>query len=329
MSVYSCLVTGGAGFIGSHLVDGLLAAGHQVRVLDDLSAGSETNLARHRGTLRLMRGDLRDRDAVRAAMAGVEVVFHLAAISSVQRSIVDPVESIDVNVRGAMQVLQVAHESGVRRVVVASSAAVYGDSTALPLAETLTPRPLSPYAVHKLACEHLCQVFTQMYGLETVALRYFNVYGARQRPDAEYAAAIPRFAERLRHNEAPSIYGDGEQTRDFIHVADVVRANLLAAEVPAANGQVMNIASGQGVSVNDVVRTLRELTGATVAPRYEAPQIGDIRESVADITLARRLLGFTPTVSLREGLAELLSAPRTERQVRTDDAGDDDNRWEC
>ncbi|HEY7975766.1 MAG TPA: NAD-dependent epimerase/dehydratase family protein, partial [Ktedonobacterales bacterium] len=263
-----CLVTGGAGFIGSHLVDGLLAAGYPVRVLDDLSTGDEANLRRHRGALKILRGDLRDRDAVRAAMAGVEVVFHLAAISSVQRSIVDPVESIDVNVRGAMQVLQVAQESGVRRVIIASSAAVYGDSDALPLAESAPPNPLSPYAVHKLACEHLCRVFAQMYGLETVALRYFNVYGARQRPDAEYAAAIPRFAERLSHNEAPVIYGDGEQTRDFIHVSDVVRANLLAATSPAAVGRVMNIASGQGVSVNAVVRALTELTGAQVAPRY-------------------------------------------------------------
>jgi nucleoside-diphosphate-sugar epimerase len=258
-----------------------------------------------------MRGDLRDRDAVRAAMADVEVVFHLAAISSVQRSIVDPVESIDVNVRGAMQVLQMAQESGVRRVILASSAAVYGDSEALPLSEREAPKPLSPYAVHKLACEHLCKVFTQMYGLETVALRYFNVYGARQRPDAEYAAAIPRFVERLRHNETPVIFGDGEQTRDFIHISDVVRANLLAAESPTACGCAINIASGRGASVNEVVRILTELTGATVAPRYEPPQPGDIRESVADIALARELLGFEPHVSLREGLALLIDHQRT------------------
>lgn len=306
-----CLVTGGAGFIGSHLVDGLLAAGYPVRVLDDLSTGDEANLRRHRGALRIMRGDLRDRDAVRAAMSEVEVVFHLAAISSVQRSIVDPVESIDVNVRGAMQVLQMAQQSGVRRVILASSAAVYGDSDALPLSEREAPKPLSPYAVHKLACEHLCKVFTQMYGLETVALRYFNVYGSRQRPDAEYAAAIPRFVERLRHNEAPVIYGDGEQTRDFIHISDVVRANLLAAESPTACNCAINIASGQGASVNEVVRILTELTGATVTPRYEPPQPGDIRESVADIALARELLGFEPQVSLREGLALLLDQQRS------------------
>ena len=306
-----CLVTGGAGFIGSHLVDGLLAAGYPVRVLDDLSTGDEANLRRHRGALRIMRGDLRDRDAVRAAMSDAEVVFHLAAISSVQRSIVDPVESIDVNVRGAMQVLQMAQQSGVRRVILASSAAVYGDSDALPLSEREAPKPLSPYAVHKLACEHLCKVFTQMYGLETVALRYFNVYGSRQRPDAEYAAAIPRFVERLRHNEAPVIYGDGEQTRDFIHISDVVRANLLAAESPTACNCAINIASGQGASVNEVVRILTELTGATVTPRYEPPQPGDIRESVADIALARELLGFEPQVSLREGLALLLDQQRS------------------
>ncbi len=306
-----CLVTGGAGFIGSHLVDGLVAAGYPVRVLDDLSTGAEANLRRHRGALKILRGDLRDRDAVRAAMVDVEVVFHLAAISSVQRAIVDPVESIDVNVRGAMQVLQVAQESGVRRVIIASSAAVYGDSDALPLSEREPPRPLSPYAVHKLACEHLCRVFSQMYGLETVALRYFNVYGERQRPDAEYAAAIPRFVERLSRNETPVIYGDGEQTRDFIHISDVVAANLLAAESPAASGQVMNIASGRGASVNEVVRLLTELTDASVAPRYDEAQPGDIRESVADIALARRLLGFEPRVSLRDGLARLLEARRS------------------
>ncbi|HEX8997640.1 MAG TPA: SDR family oxidoreductase [Ktedonobacterales bacterium] len=311
MGTYQCLVTGGAGFIGSHLVDGLLAAGHQVRVLDDLSTGSEINLRAHRGKLRILRGDLRDRDAVRAAMADVEVVFHLAAISSVQRSIVDPVESIDVNVRGAMQALQVAQESGVRRVIIASSAAVYGDSEALPLSERAAPNPQSPYAVHKLACEHLCKVFTQMYGLETVALRYFNVYGSRQRPDAEYAAAIPRFVERLRHNQEPVIYGDGEQTRDFIHISDVVRANLLAAESAAANGQVMNIASGAATSVNNVVSTLTDLLGASVKPRFEPTQPGDIRESVADISLARRLLGFEPQVSLRDGLARLLASQRS------------------
>lgn len=305
-----CLVTGGAGFIGSHLVDGLIAAGYPVRVLDDLSTGSEANLRQHRGALKILRGDLRDGDAVRAAMSGVEVVFHLAAISSVQRSIIDPVESIDVNVRGAMQVLQMAQESGVRRVILASSAAVYGDSDALPLNERESPRPLSPYAVHKLACEHLCKVFTHLYGLETVALRYFNVYGARQRPDAEYAAAIPRFVERLRRNEAPVIFGDGEQTRDFIHISDVVRANLLAAESPTACGCAINIASGHAASVNEVVRILTELTGATVAPRYDAPQPGDIRESVADIALARQQLGFEPRVSLREGLARLLAAPQ-------------------
>lgn len=310
MGTYHCLVTGGAGFIGSHLVDGLLAAGHHVRVLDDLSTGTEANLGSHRGKLRILRGDLRDRDAVRAAMADVEVVFHLAAISSVQRSIVDPVESIDVNVRGAMQVLQTAQDNGVRRVIIASSAAVYGDSEALPLSEREAPNPQSPYAVHKLACEHLCKVFTQMYGLETVALRYFNVYGARQRPNAEYAAAIPRFVERLSHNQTPVIYGDGKQTRDFIHVSDVVRANLLAAESAAANGRVMNIASGRASSVNEVVNALTELTGASVAPRYEPAQPGDIRESVADIALARSLLGFEPQVSLRDGLERLLASRR-------------------
>jgi len=307
---YRCLVTGGAGFIGSHLVDGLLAAGHQVRVLDNLSTADEDNLAHLAGSLRVLRGDLRDRDVTSAAMADVDVVFHLASISSVRRSILDPVESIDVNVRGTMQVLQMAQESGVRRVIIASSAAIYGDSDKLPLKETEPPMPLSPYAVHKLACEHLAKVFTQMYGLETVALRYFNVYGERQRVDAEYAAAIPRFAELLIHNEPPIIFGDGEQTRDFIHISDAIAANLLAAESDAAVGQVFNIASGQGASVNEVVQTLAELSGACVAPRYEPTRVGDIRHSVADISLARDLLGFTPRVSLHDGLARMLAARR-------------------
>lgn len=305
---YRCLVTGGAGFVGSHLVDGLLAAGHQVRVLDNLSTGDEGNLAHLAGRLRVLRGDLRDRDVVRAAMSDVEVVFHLADISSVRRSIMAPIETIDVNVRGAMQVLQVAQESGVRRVVLASSAAVYGDSANLPLRESEPPAPLSPYAVHKLACEHLARVFSQMYGLETVALRYFNVYGERQRVDAEYASAIPQFADLIARGEAPVIYGDGEQTRDFIHISDAVAANLLAAESPAAAGQVINLASGQGVSVNDVVRTLAEIAGSRTPPRHLPAQPGDIRHSVADIALAREALGFAPKVSLAEGLARVLTA---------------------
>ncbi|HEX8733448.1 MAG TPA: NAD-dependent epimerase/dehydratase family protein [Ktedonobacterales bacterium] len=305
---YRCLVTGGAGFVGSHLVDGLLAAGHQVRVLDNLSTGDENNLAHLAGSLRVLRGDLRDRDAVRAAMTDVEVVFHLADISSVRRSIMAPVETIDVNVRGAMQVLQVAQECGVRRVVMASSAAVYGDSTSLPLRESEPPAPLSPYAVHKLACEHLARVFSQMYGLETVALRYFNVYGERQKPDAEYASAISQFADLIARGEAPVIYGDGEQTRDFIHISDAVAANLLAADSPAAAGQVINLASGHGVSVNDVVRTLAEVAGSRASPRYLPAQPGEIQHSVADISLARETLGFEPKVSLAEGLARVFAA---------------------
>ena len=309
MSSYRCLVTGGAGFIGSHLVDGLLAAGHQVRVLDNLSTSDEGNLAHLAGRLRVHRGDLRDHDVVRAAMSDVEVVFHLASISSVRRSIMVPVETIDVNVRGAMQVLQTAQECGVRRVIMASSAAIYGDSANLPLKETEPPMPLSPYAVHKLACEHLANVFSQMYGLETVALRYFNVYGERQRVDAEYASAIPRFADLIARNEAPLIFGDGEQTRDFIHISDAVAANLLAAEVPCAAGKVINIASGRGTSVNEIVRTMAEITGNMTPPRYLDAQPGDIMHSVADISLARTLLGFEPQVTLAEGLARVLAVP--------------------
>lgn len=310
MSEGLCLVTGGAGFIGSHLVDALVVAGRPVRIFDDFSTGRESNLARSAHAIEIVRGDLRDEAAVRGAMAGASNVFHLAALASVQGSVDDPQKSYDIIVRGTTHVLEAARAQGVRRVVIASSAAIYGDTNTLPLSESAIPNPLSPYAAHKLETERLCQTYAQQHGLEAVALRFFNVYGPRQRPDSMYAAALPIFSDLLSRNEAPTIFGDGEQTRDFVHVSDVVRANLLASVAPAAVGRVINVASGQVISINDVVETLIALTGATVTPTYAPPKTGDVRESLADITLARTLLDFEPTVTLRDGLAGLVAERR-------------------
>ena len=310
MSAERYLVTGGAGFIGSHIALTLAAQGKRVRVFDDFSTGRIENLTGANGELadiEIMRGDLRDIDAVRAAAVGVEVIFHEAAIASVPRSLAEPALTLDVNVKGTLHTLEAARHAGVRRVVIASSSAVYGDTPTLPLREDLRPRPLSPYAAHKLTSEQLCEVYARLYGLETVALRYFNVFGPRQDPNSEYAAVIPRFVTRLRAGERPIIYGDGEQTRDFIHISDVVRANLLAATVADAVGGSFNIGAGERVSLNQLLRIASELLGAEAQPEYQPARAGDIRDSVADISLARRALGFAPQMSLRAGLAELLA----------------------
>lgn len=304
------LVTGGAGFIGSHLAQALLERGASVRVFDNLSAGRESNLAVLQGQAEIIRADVRDLAAVQAAIRGVEVVFHEAAIASVPQSVADPLGSLEVNVTGTQHVLLAARDAGVRRVVFASSSAIYGDSPVLPKEESMAPCPLSPYALHKLTGEHLCRLFTQLYGLETVALRYFNIFGPRQDPASEYAAVIPRFLTALLEGRRPTVFGDGEQTRDFTSITNVVQANLLAAESPAAVGQAINIGCGERISLNEVLRIAGNLLGVEVTAEYQAPRVGDVRESVADISLARRLLGYAPTVSFREGLARLLDALR-------------------
>jgi UDP-glucose 4-epimerase len=299
----SALVTGGAGFIGSHLADGLLAAGWRVSLLDDFSSGRETNVAHLLGHVELLRGDLRDAGLLARVLPGIEVVFHQGAVPSVPRSVAEPERTNDVNVTGTLRVLEASRTAGVRRVVFAASSSVYGDTPVLPKVETMPPCPLSPYALQKYAGERYCQLFHRLYGLETVALRYFNVYGPRQDPNSEYAAVIPRFARACLAGEAPLVFGDGEQTRDFTFVGDAVAANLLAADAPRAAGEVMNVAGGRRVSLNQLLREIRELTHAQVEARYQPARPGDVRDSLADLLRARELLGYEPQVDLRTGLA--------------------------
>jgi UDP-glucose 4-epimerase len=308
------LVTGGAGFIGSHIAAALLERGEQVRVFDNMLAGRTINLAALEGRAEFFEGDLRDRAALDAAMKGVEVVFHQGAIASVPRSIADPAGSLEINVTGTQNVLLAARDNGVRRVVYASSSAVYGDAPTLPKREDLPTNTLSPYAVQKLSGELLCEVFTRMYGLETVALRYFNVFGPRQDPASEYAAVIPRFLTMLLEGKQPVVFGDGEQTRDFVYIANVVQANLKAAVAPAAVGRAMNIGCGEQVSLNDVLRLAGELLGVNVTAEYRPARPGDVRDSVADISLARELLGYQPEISFQQGLAYTLDAIRASFQ---------------
>ncbi len=296
------LVTGGAGFIGSHLVDGLLASGWAVRVLDDLSTGCEANLAPARDRLELVRGDILDEKTVERAVAGAQVVFHQAAIPSVPRSIADPVRTNAVNVHGTLLLLQAARRGSVRRFVYAASSSAYGDSEALPKVEAMPPKPLSPYALQKYAGEVYCRLFTELFGLETVALRYFNVFGPRQNPDSPYAAVVPLFIRACLRGEPAAIHGDGEQSRDFTYVADAVRANLLAAEAAGAAGFVLNVAGGRRITLNELLRQIQELTGSRVPPVHGPPRAGDVRHSEADIGLARQLLGYAPGVTLRDGL---------------------------
>jgi nucleoside-diphosphate-sugar epimerase len=304
----SALVTGGAGFIGSHLADGLLAAGWRVSLLDDFSSGRETNVAHLLGHVELLRGDLRDAGLLARVLPGVEVVFHQGAVPSVPRSVAEPERTNDVNVTGTLRVLEASRTAGVRRVVFAASSSVYGDTPVLPKVETMPPCPLSPYALQKYAGERYCQLFHRLYGLETVALRYFNVYGPRQDPNSEYAAVIPRFARACLAGEAPLVFGDGEQTRDFTFVGDAVAANLLAADAPRAAGEVMNVAGGRRVSLNQLLREIRDLTHAQVEARYQPARPGDVRDSLADLSRARELLGFEPQVDLRTGLARTIDA---------------------
>jgi nucleoside-diphosphate-sugar epimerase len=305
------LVTGGAGFIGSHIAETLLRQGESVRVLDNLTTGRQINLEAfkgHPGRVEILHGDLRDPEIVKKAVAGTEVVFHQAALASVPRSIADPVASLEINVNGTQNVLLAARDAGVRRVVFASSSAIYGDAPVLPKREEMPAAPMSPYAVQKLSGELLCGVFTRIYGLETVALRYFNVFGPRQDPASEYAAVIPRFLTMLLEKKRPIIFGDGEQTRDFVYIENVVRANLLAAKVPAAVGQAINIACGERISLNAVLHIAGELLGTQIDAEYREPRVGDVRDSVADISKAQQLLGYTPEINFREGLARTLSS---------------------
>jgi nucleoside-diphosphate-sugar epimerase len=296
------LVTGGAGFIGSHIADHLVGAGWSVRVLDDFSSGREENLAQCGDWIELLRGDLRDSELVARGVRDVEVIFHQAALASVPRSVAEPERTNDVNVRGTLGLLEAARKAGVRRLVFAASSSAYGDTPTLPKLETMPANPMSPYALQKYVGESYCRLYTHLYGLETVALRYFNIYGPRQDPQSDYAAVVPKFVTACLQGESPRIYGDGEQTRDFTFVSDAVEANLLAADAPRAAGAVMNIAGGRRVSLNELLREIVELTGAKVEARYEPARAGDVRDSLADLGRAEDLLGYTPAVQLREGL---------------------------
>lgn len=300
------LVTGGAGFIGSHLVDALLAGGHDVVVLDNLITGRVENVA---GAAKFVEGDVADPDAVDRAVAGCEVVFHEAALGSVPRSIEQPLASNAANVTGTLAVLDGAHRAGVRRVVLASSSSVYGGATTVPTSEDAPLVPRSPYAVTKFTGEHYARVYWELHGLETVVLRYFNVFGPRQRPDSQYAAVIPLFIDALLTGRRPQVHGDGGQSRDFTFVADTVRANLMAATAPAERcaGGVYNIARGAPASLLDLLDTLAAELGVTVEPEHVDPRPGDIRNSHADIGASRRDLGYEPSVSFRVGLARTLA----------------------
>lgn len=297
------LVTGGAGFIGSHLVDELVRLGARVRVLDDLSTGLRANLAHHESTVELMAGDLRDLDLCHRACEGVERVYHQGALGSVPRSMRDPATSIAVNVSGTANLFTAARDAGVKRVVYASSSSVYGDHPELPKREGKEGATLSPYAMSKKMDEELADIFGRCFGLELVGLRYFNVYGPRQRPDGPYAAVIPRFFDAYREGRAPTIFGDGEQSRDFTFVADAVRANLLASGAPAeACGQAYNVAAGERVTLNQLVGHVRRLMGGGPEPEYGEPRPGDVRHSLADLSQIRNATGYEPQFDLAAGL---------------------------
>jgi UDP-glucose 4-epimerase len=301
MSTY--LVTGGGGFIGSNLARALVARGESVRVLDNFATGREENLAGLHEKLTLIRGDIRDAAAVDKAMKGVDYVLHQAALPSVPRSIDHPVETNDVNVNGTLTILQGARAAGVKRVVFAASSSAYGETPTLPKVETMSPDPLSPYAGSKVAGEYYLKVFHTCYGLETVALRYFNVFGPHQDPQSQYAAVIPRFVTAALEGRQPTIFGDGLQSRDFCHIENAIEANLLACTAPGAAGQVMNIACGVRTTLLDVLDRLGGIVGRKVTAIHEPSRAGDIKHSLADIGRARALLGYTARVSFEEGLA--------------------------
>jgi nucleoside-diphosphate-sugar epimerase len=295
------LVTGGAGFIGSHLTEELIRRGEQVRVVDSLITGHRTNLA-HLSGIDFVEGDLADLAVAKRAVRGVDYVLHQAAIPSVPRSVEDPITSNRANIDSTLNILVAARDVGVKRVVYAGSSSAYGNTPTLPKREDMPANPLSPYALQKLVGEQYMQMFTGLYGLETVTIRYFNVFGPRQDPSSPYSGVISVFAKALLANTAPTIYGDGEQTRDFTYVANVVDGVLRAVKAPGASGQVVNVATGSRISLNTLFKTMREIIGARVEASYGPTRHGDVKDSQADITRARTLLGYEPLVSFEEGL---------------------------
>jgi nucleoside-diphosphate-sugar epimerase len=297
------LVTGGAGFIGSHIAAALIERGARVRIIDDLSTGHRENIAEIGGDIDFIQASLTDSSALARALADVELVFHEAAIPSVPRSVSKPAETHEASVNATFSLLLAAKEKKIRRLVYAASSSAYGDQPELPKREDMRPDPLSPYAVAKLVGEYYCQVFSRVYDLETVSLRYFNVFGPRQDPGSQYSGVISRFMDALLNGKQPVIYGDGEQSRDFTYIANVVDANLRAAESSAAVGQVINIANGERITINQVLAMMKKLTGcADMEAEYAPARAGDVRDSLADLNSARSLLGYSPLVGLEEGL---------------------------
>lgn len=303
------LVTGGAGFIGSNIVKELLRRGEKVRVLDNFATGKRENLLPFNGNpnLEVIEGDLRSFHIVRDAVRGCDYVLHQGALPSVPRSIKDPITSNEVNINGTLHILEAAREFGVKRVVFASSSSVYGNNATLPKVETMPVAPLSPYALTKYAGERYCQVFHALYGVETVALRYFNVFGPNQDPNSQYSAVIPKFIKMIKEGRRPVIYGDGTQSRDFTFVSNNVEANLLACTAPDVAGEVFNIACGERYTLLDLVHTINEILGTRVEPLFEPPRPGDVKHSLADIEKAKRMLGFEVKVKFREGLEKIIS----------------------
>jgi UDP-glucose 4-epimerase len=299
------LVTGGAGFIGSHLVEALLAQGHQVRVLDDLSTGRLENLSDVADRIDFIEGSVQDVAVINRTMADVALVFHLAAMVSVPKSMIEPLEAEFTNTVGALNVLTAAKAAGVRRLVFSSTCAIYGDEPTLPKTEIMLPQPKSPYAISKLAAENYCLLFNQAYNLETVVLRYFNIFGPRQDPSSPYSGVISIFVDKLAQGLVPTIFGDGEQTRDFVYVEDVVRANLLAAEIPEATGEIFNIGTGHPVSLNRLFEHLRHIFNCNQKPNYAPARAGDILQSYAAPTKAKRVLGWSAQVDFEAGLRRL------------------------
>jgi UDP-glucose 4-epimerase len=296
------VVTGGAGFIGSNTVDELVRRGESVVVLDDLSAGKEDNLAEVRNKISFIKGSINDLEAVRRAMHEADYVLHLAARTSVPRSVKDPLETNKVNIEGTLNVLVAARDAKVKRVVLAASSSAYGETATLPKVETMQPEPISPYGVTKYVCEIYAQMFGKVYGLQNVSLRYFNVFGPRQDPSSPYSGVLSKFCTAFLEKTEPVVFGDGEQTRDFTYIENVVQANLLACEAPAASGRVINVGTGARISLNQTLELLREISGNNLQAKYEPAREGDIRDSQADVTLGHELLKYEPTVDFGTGM---------------------------
>lgn len=300
MALY--LVTGGAGFIGSNISEELVKKGEKVRILDDFSTGKRENIVGFKDSVELIEGDLRDLEIVKRAMEGVDFVLHQGALPSVERSIEDPLTTTKVNILGTLNVLLAAREAGVKRVIYASSSSVYGDTPTLPKKEGMKTNPQSPYAVTKLIGEEYCRIYYSIYGLETVCLRYFNVFGPRQNPGSQYAAVIPKFITLMLKGKSPPIYGDGEQSRDFTFIDNVVEANLRACKTKGAPGEMFNIACGKRVTINELVERLNKILQARIEPTYQSPRKGDVRHSLADISQAGKTLHYSPEIGFDEGL---------------------------